>query len=254
MSTTLTAGSTRVRGLLGRVSMYRLVLGALGLLTVISLGLAFAGLVVPDPLEILVSAVVLALACGAADLVEVEYEPLSALDEFLRLRMRSELKSLQNELGITFVHVTHTQPEAIALARLSSAQQILTHLAGLFADVYGLDADAVLEGLEQRELLGSTGFGRGVAIPHCRSAAIGRPTIALLKLDQPVDFKAADAIPVSLVFGLVSPENAGATHLHALAAISRLVRDEAMLGALSDAPDAEALYALLTNQFLRDAA
>ncbi|MCT2086299.1 flavodoxin reductase [Microbacterium enclense] len=69
MSTTLTAGSTRVRGLLGRVSMYRLVLGALGLLTVISLGLAFAGLVVPDPLEILVSAVVLALACGVTDLV-----------------------------------------------------------------------------------------------------------------------------------------------------------------------------------------
>ena len=62
------------------------------------------------------------------------------------------------------------------------------------------------------------------------------------------------AIPVSIVFGLVSPENAGATHLHALAAISRLARDEAMLGALLDAPDTEALFALLTNQFLRDAA
>ncbi|WP_282073195.1 PTS sugar transporter subunit IIA, partial [Janibacter hoylei] len=91
-------------------------------------------------------------------------------------------------------------------------------------------------------------------IPHCRSSSVKRPTMALLRLEQPIDFKSADAIPVSLVFGLVSPENAGATHLHALAAISRLVRDEAMLNALHDAPDAEALFAVLTNQFLRDAA
>ncbi|MEO1048521.1 MAG: PTS sugar transporter subunit IIA, partial [Pseudomonadota bacterium] len=101
---------------------------------------------------------------------------------------------------------------------------------------------------------GSTGFGKGVAIPHCRSADVNRPTLALLKLETPCEFAAADALPVSLVFGLVSPENAGATHLHALAAISRLLRDEATLQALLDADDAEALYALLTNQFLRDAA
>ena len=81
-----------------------------------------------------------------------------------------------------------------------------------------------------------------------------RPTLVLLKLDTPCDFEAADAVPVTLVFGLVSPENAGATHLHALAAISRLMRDESMLKALLEAGDAEALYALLTNQFLRDAA
>ena len=145
-------------------------------------------------------------------------------------------------------------PEAIGLARLANSHQVLTRLSELYSEVYGLDATDVLDGLEQREALGSTGFGRGVAIPHCRSNAVKRPTMALLKLEQPVDFKAADAIPVSLVFGLVSPDNAGATHLHALAAISRMVRDEAMLTALSEAPDAEALFALLTNQFLRDAA
>ena len=145
-------------------------------------------------------------------------------------------------------------PEAVALARLESSHQILARLSDLFASVYRLDSGEVLDGLEQREALGSTGFGRGVAIPHCRSASVNRPTMALLKLEQPVDFKAADAIPVSLVFGLVSPENAGATHLHALAAISRMVRDEAMLAALTDVPDAEALFAVLTNQFLRDAA
>jgi len=145
-------------------------------------------------------------------------------------------------------------PEAIAFARPETGHNILTRLADLFASVYGLDADVVLEGLEQREALGSTGFGRGVAIPHCRLATVNRPTMAILKLDHPVDFKAADAIPVSLVFGLVSPENAGATHLHALAAISRLMRDEAMLNALADAPNPEVLFAVLTNQFLRDAA
>lgn len=143
---------------------------------------------------------------------------------------------------------------AVAFAQLSNAQQILQRLSRLYADVYRLDEHDILEGLEQREALGSTGFGRGVAIPHCRSAAVSRPTMAVLRLTQSADFKAVDAMPVSLVFGLVSPENAGATHLHALAAVSRMVRDEAMLGALMDAPDADALFGVLTNQFLRDAA
>ena len=146
-------------------------------------------------------------------------------------------------------------PEAIALARVESSHQILVRLSDLLSSVYGLDASEVLEGLEQREALGSPGFGRGVAIPHCRMAGITRPSLAVIKLEQPVDFKAADAVPVSLAFGLVSPENAGATHLHALAAISRLMRDEHMLSALGEAPDSEALFSLLTNQFLsRDAA
>jgi len=145
-------------------------------------------------------------------------------------------------------------PEAFRLARLESKSQVLGALSACFAEVYGLDASAVLEGLETREKLGSTGFGRGVAIPHCRNSRVRKPTLAVLRLEHPVDFAAADAQPVSLVFGLVSPENAGATHLHALAAISRLMRDEAKLQALADAPDGEALYAVLTNQFLRDAA
>lgn len=146
-------------------------------------------------------------------------------------------------------------PEAIAFARVDNSQEILVELAELFASVYDLEKEDVLEGLEQREALGSTGFGRGVAIPHCRSNSVSRPTLVVLKLEQPVDFKAADAVPVTMVFGLVSPENAGATHLQALAAISRLMRDENMLSTLSEAPDAEAFFALLTNQFLaRDAA
>lgn len=145
-------------------------------------------------------------------------------------------------------------PEAVLIDRFENKAQVLKTISQCFSDVYGIDSGAVLDGLEQREALGSTGFGRGVAIPHCRNAQIARPTLVLLRLEHPVDFSAADAIPVSLFFGLVSPENAGATHLHALAAISRLMRDEAMIQSLLDAPDQDAIFALLTNQFLRDAA
>ena len=139
------------------------------------------------------------------------------------------------DINITIV------PEAVRIARPETKPQVLGALAGCLADVYGLDADEVLDGLETREALGSTGFGRGMAIPHCRDPRVRKPTLAVLRLDQPVDFAAADAQPVSLVFGLVSPENAGATHLHALAAISRLMLDETKLQALADAGDAEGL-------------
>lgn len=145
-------------------------------------------------------------------------------------------------------------PQAIAFARLDAKPRVLGRIAELLADAYGLDAGEVLENLETREALGSTGFGRGVAIPHCRSKDVRRPSLALIRLQTPIDFAAADARPVSLVCGLVSPENAGATHLHALAAISRLTRDDTTLQMLADAPDTEAVYALLTNQFVRDAA
>lgn len=145
-------------------------------------------------------------------------------------------------------------PQAIAFDRIDTKPRVLAAVAQLLADAYGLDRDEVLENLEAREALGSTGFGRGVAIPHCRSKDVRRPSLALIRLEMPIDFAAADARPVTLICGLVSPENAGATHLHALAAISRLARDEAKLQMLADAPDAEAVYALLTNQFERDAA
>ena len=145
-------------------------------------------------------------------------------------------------------------PEAVATARLDSKADVLERVAQLFASVYGIDADLALEGLEEREVLGSTGFGRGVAIPHARSKEVNRPVVVLLRLESPVDFASADGMPVDLVFGLMSPENAGATHLHALAAISRLVRDDATHERLAEAPDAQALYALLSNQLERDAA
>jgi PTS system nitrogen regulatory IIA component len=145
-------------------------------------------------------------------------------------------------------------PEAVATVRLDSKPAILAALAARFGAVYELDAAVVLERIAEREALGSTGFGRGVAIPHARIPDLARPVAAFLRLQAPVAFEAADAMPVDLVFGLLSPEHAGAVHLHALAAISRMMRNDAMHSALSQAPSDEALYGLLSNVIDRDAA
>ncbi len=139
------------------------------------------------------------------------------------------------------------QPDSVAIVDAADKRAILEHLSSIFAHAWDLDAGTVLEYLEERENLGSTGFGRGVAIPHARIPDLQRPVAALMKLRHPANFDAADGLPVDLVFGLLSPENSGAAHLHALAAISRLVRDESMRDALADAPDEEAIYGLLTN-------
>lgn len=145
-------------------------------------------------------------------------------------------------------------PEAVDTIVAESKQAILEQLAARFAGVYGLDPVLVLERIEEREKLGSTGFGRGVAIPHARIPDLARPVAVFFRLAAPVAFDAADGMPVDLVFGLLSPEQAGAAHLHALAAISRMMRDERMHAALGEAPGAEALYGLLANVIDRDAA
>lgn len=145
-------------------------------------------------------------------------------------------------------------PEAVATARAADKRAAIGLLADRFASVHNLDRDEVLERIEERERLGSTGFGRGVAVPHARIGALRAPVAAFLRLEAPVDFNAADGMPVNLVFGLLSPEHGGAGHLQALAAISRMMRDERMRTNLDAAPDREALYGLLCNVIDRDAA
>jgi len=145
-------------------------------------------------------------------------------------------------------------PEAVTTIPGSDKDSILSQLADLFAKVYDLDRTQVLDRIVEREQLGSTGFGRNVAIPHARLPGLSRPVAAVVRLGTQVDFNAADGMPVDLVFGLLSPDGAGATHLHALAAISRLMRDERMHAALIAAPSSEALFSLLSNVIDRDAA
>ena len=145
-------------------------------------------------------------------------------------------------------------PAAVGICDAISKSEVLAALAARFAQVYDLDGGQILELLEERERLGSTGFGRGVAIPHARIAGLRRPVCAVLRLAAPVSFDAADGLPVETVFGLLSPDQSGATHLHALAAISRMMRDDRLRDRLADAPDDEAAYALLSSVADRDAA
>lgn len=155
--------------------------------------------------------------------------------------------------GMNTVFQLH--PEAVAFSHAPDKRAALAQLAGLFAGAYAIEEALVLEALEEREALGSTGFGHGVAIPHARLAGLSRPVAALVRLDAPIAFASADGMPVELLFGLVSPVDCGATHLHALAAVSRLVRDDVNLQRLMDAPGADALYALLADTAgARDAA
>lgn len=145
-------------------------------------------------------------------------------------------------------------PEAVADLDLDSKGESLREISQIFSNIYGAISEDVFDGLEERERLGSTGFGNGVAIPHTRSPQVKRPVAALVRLKNPVDFDSADGMPVRLIFGLLSPEDAGVAHLHALAAISRIVRDETTRHAFLDAPSSEAMYALLSSHIERDAA
>lgn len=154
----------------------------------------------------------------------------------------------------TMIPLFNLFPEAVGTIRAESKAAVLAALSRRFADVYGLDREAVAAGIADREAMGSTGFGRGVAIPHARLAGLDRPVSVFFRLEAPVSFDAADGMPVDLVFGLLSPEHAGAAHLHALASVSRLMRSESMRANLAAAPGAEAIYALLSNVIDRDAA
>lgn len=145
-------------------------------------------------------------------------------------------------------------PEAVHCASCVNKAAILGELAKGFASAYAIPADQVFDALREREVLGSTGFGRGVAMPHARLDLVDRPLAVLLHLDRDVDFDAADGVPVRLVMGLVSPSDAGVQHLHALAAMSRLTRDERMLHQLFEASSEEELYSIIANAGLRDAA
>jgi nitrogen PTS system EIIA component len=131
---------------------------------------------------------------------------------------------------------------------------IMAKIALLAAENYGLDVQSVLEGLEEREHLGTTGFGGGTAIPHTKLPDLDRPAAICLRLAKPVDYDAVDGDPVDLIIALISPSHDGASHLRALAEVSRLLRDEKFAAQLRGAADSDALFALLNTAQERDAA
>ena len=118
----------------------------------------------------------------------------------------------------------------------------------------GLPQKTILACLNAREKLGSTGFGAGAAIPHGKLEGLDKVVGHFARLSTPIDFGAVDGMPVDLVFLLLSPPDAGAEHLKALATVSRVFRDRALLAKLRGARSRDALYALLAGQEARDAA
>lgn len=124
-----------------------------------------------------------------------------------------------------------------------SKKRVLEQIATLLSrDLVELDALQVFEALIAREKLGSTGFGNGIAIPHCRLAGCTQPTAALIRLDHPVDFDSPDNQPVDLLFTLVVPAEATDTHLELLRQIASLLENPETLRHLREAGSSEALY------------
>ena len=133
-------------------------------------------------------------------------------------------------------------------------RSLMKQLADLAGQRLGIKPTVVLAGLNEREQLGSTGFGQGVAIPHAKIEGLEQVYALFVRLGDPVDYKAIDGRPVDLVFLLLSPPDAGAEHLKALAAISRVTRDVATLERLRGARSRDALAAVLMGADERDAA
>lgn len=127
-------------------------------------------------------------------------------------------------------------------------------LAAAAAGPAGRDAKILTEVLLEREKLGSTGFGGGVAIPHGKLEGLTQIVGVFARLAQPVDFQAVDDMPVDLVFAMFSPADAGSAHLKALARISRRLRDKGFVAKLRGAGSTDAIWALLTQDEARDAA
>jgi len=140
------------------------------------------------------------------------------------------------------------RPEAVRLLSAVSSKKRLMHELGDVAEaVYGLKAPSVVEALLERENLGPTGVGHGVALPHARMDGLEEVSGAFVLLEKPVDFDAVDRQPVDLVFALFAPKEAGVEHLKALALVSRTLRDAAICNKLRSNHDTATLYTIVTE-------
>lgn len=139
-------------------------------------------------------------------------------------------------------------PEAILPGlRVSAKKAALHELAAHAARLTGGDERLIFETLLQRERLGSTGIGEGIAIPHGKLAGLERMFGLVARLEKPIDFDALDGQPVDILFLLLAPETAGADHLKALSRVARALRDPATTARIRAARDPDALYAVLTQ-------
>jgi PTS system nitrogen regulatory IIA component len=139
-------------------------------------------------------------------------------------------------------------PQAVIPAlRANSKKQAILEIAARAAAVTGRAEREIFETFIQREKLGSTGVGHGIAIPHGRLARLPAFVGLFARLERPIEFDAVDDEPVDIVFALLAPEGAGADHLKALASVARVLRDTAIIQKLRASSDPAALYAVLTH-------
>ncbi len=142
----------------------------------------------------------------------------------------------------------------IPALKSTSKKQLLAEMAARAAFITGLPERDIFEVILQRERLGSTGVGNGIAIPHAKLKALHTIVGVFARLETPVDFEALDDQPVDLVFLLLAPEGAGADHLKALSRIARLLRDPNLVAKLRGADSVTAIEAFLSQDLTSDAA
>ena len=168
---------------------------------------------------------------------------------------RQRLPSFPDWMGKTMHLGDFIAPEAVIPSlKAKNKKQLLQELAARAAVLTGLEERYIFDVLLQRERLGSTGLGQGIAIPHGKFAGLKGIVGIFARLAEPIDFDAVDGEPVDIVFLLLAPEGAGADHLKALARISRLLRDGVAVEKLRASKDAAALYAVLTEEAASHAA
>ena len=138
------------------------------------------------------------------------------------------------------------KPGAVrSVGQITSKKRLFQELADLAAAEYRLNASEVLDALQERESLGPTGVGQGVALPHARLHGLEKVVGLFLRLEKPMDFDAVDRQPVDLVFALLAPESSGVDHLKALALVSRTLRDGDLRSKLRANDNPSALHAVL---------
>ena len=140
------------------------------------------------------------------------------------------------------------KPEAVrVLSSATSKKRLLHEIGGIAEHAYGIDQSATVEALHERESLGPTGVGKGVALPHARIDGLDKVVGALVLLDTPIDFDAVDRQPIDLAFALFAPREAGVEHLKALALVSRTLRDASICAKLRANQDPATLYTIVTE-------
>lgn len=139
-------------------------------------------------------------------------------------------------------------PTAVrVVGQFTSKKRLFQELGEIASQAYGLSAAVAIDGLQERETLGPTGVGHGIALPHARLEDLQGIVAVFLRLEKPLDYDSVDRQPVDLVFGLFAPKDSGVDHLKALALVSRTMRDAGVVAKLRANSDPAKIYAILTE-------